>query len=402
MDICLQQTPGAEGNLIFVMTHPDQRHCRLHICLVMFCPQTKLAEGLNLAKEFHSNVQELLLKMCKCEESMALLPAPSFVLDTVCSQLQDHRVGFVLNSSCLFFFCLKGFTGSWNTCLYVQKLVSEVNNYGEVRNAVEGTARRLTELSRKEDCDVIHNLMMIVLDRHKKLQLRAAERGRILEEVKKNAKQVNLEISGSITGCVTRRFLCATFNLYISVSWILASDDGLDDGGGQDVGDTQGDCCVLWGDKTTVDWAEGAVAVTDVITGFNVPSLLTPLLLKLGVPETAEVKKAHVRSLTEEWTQPSWSGSNQPGSAASGKFVSRTQRHMGHYKWQVHGEVTAPECFSLFFILFIWNSTHTWTFFQTTQAGGSTTILRTIHWCSPGPERLAVQSRAPTGWRCSC
>lgn len=104
MDICLQQTPGAEGNLIFVMTHPDQRHCRLHICVVMFCPQAKLAEGLNLAKEFHSNVQELLLKMCKCEESMALLPAPSFVLDAVCSQLQDHRVGFVLNSSSFFFF----------------------------------------------------------------------------------------------------------------------------------------------------------------------------------------------------------------------------------------------------------------------------------------------------------
>ncbi|CAG12833.1 unnamed protein product, partial [Tetraodon nigroviridis] len=124
--------------------------------------KTKLAEGLNLAKEFHSNVQELLLKMCKCEESIGLLPAPSFVLDTVCSQLQDHR-----------------------------KLVSEVNNYSEMRNTMEDTARRLTELSRKEDCDVIHNLMMIVLDRHKKLQLRVAERGKILEEVKKNAKQFN-------------------------------------------------------------------------------------------------------------------------------------------------------------------------------------------------------------------
>lgn len=70
----------------------------------MICSQTKLAEGLNLAKEFHSNVQELLLKMCKCEESIGLLPAPSFVLDTVYSQLQDHRVGLVLNLSCSFFF----------------------------------------------------------------------------------------------------------------------------------------------------------------------------------------------------------------------------------------------------------------------------------------------------------
>lgn len=80
---------------------------------MMFCPQAKLAEGLSLAKEFHSNVQELLSKMCKCEESIGLLPAPSFVLDTVCSQLQDHRVGFVLNLSySFFFFCLKHLTGS--------------------------------------------------------------------------------------------------------------------------------------------------------------------------------------------------------------------------------------------------------------------------------------------------
>ena len=54
--------------------------------------QAKLTEGLGLAKEFHSNVQELLTKMSKCEESIGLLPSPSFVLDTVCSQLQDHRV----------------------------------------------------------------------------------------------------------------------------------------------------------------------------------------------------------------------------------------------------------------------------------------------------------------------
>lgn len=64
------------------------------ILSVMFLvQQAKLTEGLSLAKEFHSSIQELLLKMNKCEESIGLLPAPSFVLDTVCTQLQDHRVG---------------------------------------------------------------------------------------------------------------------------------------------------------------------------------------------------------------------------------------------------------------------------------------------------------------------
>uniref|UniRef100_A0A8C3A730 EF-hand domain-containing protein n=1 Tax=Cyclopterus lumpus TaxID=8103 RepID=A0A8C3A730_CYCLU len=59
------------------------------------------------------------------------------------------------------------------------------------KTTMEGTARRLIELSRKEDCDVIHNLIMTVQDRHKKLQQRASERGRALEEVKKSARQFN-------------------------------------------------------------------------------------------------------------------------------------------------------------------------------------------------------------------
>ncbi|XP_019946821.2 microtubule-actin cross-linking factor 1, isoforms 6/7 [Paralichthys olivaceus] len=122
--------------------------------------KAKLTEGLGLAKEFHSNVQELLTKMSKCEESIGLFPSPSFVLDTVCSQLQDHRT-----------------------------LMNEVSGYGEKKATVENTGCRLNELSRKEDCDVIHNLIMTVRDRYKKLQQRTADRGRMLEEVKKNAKQ---------------------------------------------------------------------------------------------------------------------------------------------------------------------------------------------------------------------
>uniref|UniRef100_A0A8C5ENA1 Microtubule-actin cross-linking factor 1-like n=1 Tax=Gouania willdenowi TaxID=441366 RepID=A0A8C5ENA1_GOUWI len=121
-----------------------------------------LMEGLSLAKEFHSSVQELLTKMSSCEESIGLLPVPSFVLDTICIQLQEHRVCFP---------------------------PSEVNGYGETKSSVENAGCRLTELSRKEDCDIIHNLFMTVQDRYKKLQQRASERGRLLEDVKKNSKQ---------------------------------------------------------------------------------------------------------------------------------------------------------------------------------------------------------------------
>lgn len=80
----------------------------------------------------------------------------------------------------------------------IQALVNEVNGLCEKKSTVENTAHRLTELSRKEDCDVIHNLIMTIQDRYKKLQQRAAERGRTLEEVKKNAKQVYHYIISSI------------------------------------------------------------------------------------------------------------------------------------------------------------------------------------------------------------
>ncbi|XP_028985377.2 microtubule-actin cross-linking factor 1, isoforms 6/7 isoform X2 [Betta splendens] len=124
--------------------------------------KAKLTEGLSLAKEFHSSVQELLTKMSRCEDSIGLLPAPSFVLDAVSAQLQDHRA-----------------------------LVNEVNGYGEKKTTVENMGCRLTELSRKEDRDVVHNLIMTVQDRYKKLQQCASERGRALEDVRKHAKQFN-------------------------------------------------------------------------------------------------------------------------------------------------------------------------------------------------------------------
>ncbi|KAG7262981.1 hypothetical protein CRUP_012980 [Coryphaenoides rupestris] len=111
--------------------------------------KAKLTQGLGLAKEFHSTVQDLLTKMAKCEESIGELPSPSYVL------------------------------------------VKEVNCFGERKLMVENVGSRLTDLSRKEDCDVIHNLVMTVQDRYKQLVQHAADRGKVLEEVKKNARQFN-------------------------------------------------------------------------------------------------------------------------------------------------------------------------------------------------------------------
>ncbi|MCJ8728159.1 hypothetical protein PDJAM_G00001110 [Pangasius djambal] len=122
--------------------------------------KAKLTEGLGLAKEFNSNVQDLLTKMAKCEEVISALPTPSFILDTISSQLQEHKM-----------------------------LVSEVQSYGEKKTCVENAASQLLELSRKEDCDVVQNLLITVQDRYRKLHQHTTERGKTLEDVKKQVKQ---------------------------------------------------------------------------------------------------------------------------------------------------------------------------------------------------------------------
>ncbi|XP_060776821.1 microtubule-actin cross-linking factor 1, isoforms 6/7 [Neoarius graeffei] len=122
--------------------------------------KAKLTEGLSLAKEFNSNVQDLLNKMVKCEEVISALPTPSFILDTISTQLQEHKM-----------------------------LVNEVQSYGEKKACVEKAASQLLELSRKEDCDVVQNLLITVQDRYRKLHQHTTERGKTLEDVKKQVKQ---------------------------------------------------------------------------------------------------------------------------------------------------------------------------------------------------------------------
>ncbi|KAL4617127.1 dystonin-like [Arapaima gigas] len=124
--------------------------------------KVKLTEGLSLAKEFHNTVQDLLTRMAQREEAIGTLPPPSYILEMVCTQQQDHRV-----------------------------LVGEVQGYAEKVAAVESAASQLKEHSRKEDSSVVQSLLTTVQDRYGKLQQRTAERGKALEDVKKHAKQFN-------------------------------------------------------------------------------------------------------------------------------------------------------------------------------------------------------------------
>ncbi|KAJ8290937.1 hypothetical protein GJAV_G00019410 [Gymnothorax javanicus] len=98
--------------------------------------------------------------MSQCDGAISALPEPSFILETVNTQLQEHR-----------------------------RLMSEVHSYSEKKTTVESAASRLKAFSRREDCDVVQNLAVTVQDRYDKLHQRATERGKALENVKKQAKQ---------------------------------------------------------------------------------------------------------------------------------------------------------------------------------------------------------------------
>ncbi|TRY53787.1 hypothetical protein DNTS_002699 [Danionella cerebrum] len=124
--------------------------------------KVKLTEGLGLAKEFNSSVQELLSKMSRCEETINTLPTASFIQSTLISQLQEHKA-----------------------------LMAELECFGERKTCVESLASRLSERCRKQDGDIIQSLIAAVQDRFRKLQLMMSERGKALEENKRLAKQFN-------------------------------------------------------------------------------------------------------------------------------------------------------------------------------------------------------------------
>ncbi|XP_014801189.1 PREDICTED: dystonin-like [Calidris pugnax] len=119
-----------------------------------------LAEGLTVTTEFHGTVQELLRWVAEAEELLGSPAPPSFVLDTVTAQIQEHKA-----------------------------LVKEANARGEKLAGLEAVASRLQDFSRKQDGAVIQSLVLAARERLGRVLRRAAERGAALEEARKRSKQ---------------------------------------------------------------------------------------------------------------------------------------------------------------------------------------------------------------------
>ncbi|CAM9306034.1 unnamed protein product [Bubo scandiacus] len=120
----------------------------------------RLAEGLMVSTEFHGTVQELLRWVAHAEELLGSPAPPSFVLDTITAQIQEHKA-----------------------------LAKEASAHGEQLSRLEAVAARLRDFSRKQDGAVIQNLVLTARERLGAVLRRTAERGAALEEARKRTKQ---------------------------------------------------------------------------------------------------------------------------------------------------------------------------------------------------------------------
>lgn len=62
---------------------------------VLFKIQSKLEEALNLATEFQNSLQEFINWLTLAEQSLNIASPPSLILNTVLSQIEEHKVNMI-------------------------------------------------------------------------------------------------------------------------------------------------------------------------------------------------------------------------------------------------------------------------------------------------------------------
>lgn len=124
--------------------------------------KSKLEEALSLATEFQNSLQEFINWLTLAEQSLNIASPPSLILNTVLSQIEEHKV-----------------------------FANEVNAHRDQIIELDQTGNQLKFLSQKQDVVLIKNLLVSVQSRWEKVVQRSIERGRSLDDARKRAKQVS-------------------------------------------------------------------------------------------------------------------------------------------------------------------------------------------------------------------
>uniref|UniRef100_A0A3B3QP35 Microtubule actin crosslinking factor 1 n=1 Tax=Paramormyrops kingsleyae TaxID=1676925 RepID=A0A3B3QP35_9TELE len=120
----------------------------------------KLEEAVSLATSFQTSLQDTINWLTQAEQTVNMAQPPSLILETVLSQIEEHKV-----------------------------FVNEVNTHREQVLALEKAGSQLRFASLKQDVVLIKNLLLSVQARWDKVVQRSLDRGRHLDEARKRAKQ---------------------------------------------------------------------------------------------------------------------------------------------------------------------------------------------------------------------
>ncbi|XP_069036157.1 dystonin isoform X3 [Lepisosteus oculatus] len=122
--------------------------------------KAKLEEALALATEFHNSLQDFINWLTQAEQTLTMASPASLILETIMFQIDEHKV-----------------------------FVTEVNSHREQIIELDKTGTHLKYFSQKQDVVLIKNLLISVQSRWEKVVQRSVERGRILDDSRKRAKQ---------------------------------------------------------------------------------------------------------------------------------------------------------------------------------------------------------------------
>ncbi|XP_049456846.1 dystonin isoform X4 [Epinephelus fuscoguttatus] len=122
--------------------------------------KVKLEEALTLATDFHNSLQDFINWLTQAEQTLNMVSPASLILETIMFQIDEHKM-----------------------------FVTEVNSHREHIIDLDKTGTHLKYFSQKQDVVLIKNLLLSVQGRWEKLVQRSVERGRLLDDARKRAKQ---------------------------------------------------------------------------------------------------------------------------------------------------------------------------------------------------------------------
>ncbi|XP_017268354.1 dystonin isoform X5 [Kryptolebias marmoratus] len=122
--------------------------------------KAKLEEALTLATDFHNSLQDFIVWLTQAEQTLNMVSPASLILETIMFQIDEHKI-----------------------------FVTEVNSHREHIIELDKTGTHLKYFSQKQDVVLIKNLLLSVQGRWEKLVQKSVERGRLLDDARKRAKQ---------------------------------------------------------------------------------------------------------------------------------------------------------------------------------------------------------------------